>query len=182
MTTEEREIAELSAPQKQKERIKRSKPIVDEFFTWVNLLSQKTILNEKLKKAITYARNQKEKLIKFLEDGEIPLTNNLAERKIRPFAVHRKNWLFADTVAGAKASGVMYSLVESAKQNSLNVWNYINYLLEKLPQYTVEELEENIEKYFPWSKDLPNEVKNIPEETECEPQTIAKESEIPKSK
>lgn len=76
----------------------------------------------------------------FLNDGRIPIFNSLAERSIRPFA---------DTQAGANAT--MYSIIESAKVNNLNIWKYMNYLLEKLPQ--VENLnDENIfAKYLPWS-------------------------------
>ena len=70
----------------------------------------------------------------FLTDGRIPLTNSLAERSIRPFAVHRKNWLFADSVEGAKANAVMYSIIESVKINKLNIEKYLRYLLEELPQ------------------------------------------------
>lgn len=69
------------------------------------------------------AHNQRKELSEFLNDGRIPLTNSAAERAVRPFAVHRKNWLFADTVEGAKANAVLYSIVETAKANSLNSHN-----------------------------------------------------------
>ena len=91
------------------------------------------------------------------------MTNSKAERAIRPFAVHRKNWLFADTVDGANANAVYYSLIESAKVNNLNIHKYINYLLDVLPQLEGEHAEKDIEKYLPWSKELPEEVKNFGE-------------------
>ena len=162
----ERQIAKLSVPEKQNERQKRSKPIVDEFFAWVNTtLNTKIVVNNKLKKALVYAQNQEKELSEFLNDGRIPLSNNMAERSIRPFAVHRKNWLFADTPAGAKANATYYSLIESAKINKLNIYKYMNYLLEHLPQY--ENLSEEIlMKYLPWSEDLPEEVRNYEGEYE----------------
>ena len=96
-------------------------------------------------------------------DAPLPpmLTNSKAERAIRPFAVHRKNWLFADTVDGANANAIYYSLIESAKINNLNIYKYINYLLEVLPQLEGEQIEEDIEKYLPWSKELPEEIRNF---------------------
>lgn len=157
----EREIANFSVPKKLKIRKEKSKPIADEFFEWVENCSKKEIVNDNLKKAITYAKNQKKELLRFLEDGNVPLSNSLVERAIRPFAVHRKNWLFADSVAGAKASGVIYSLVESAKQNELDVWKYFEYLLENLPELSMTETNQKyLEKYLPWSEDLPKEIRN----------------------
>ena len=155
----EQEIALLSEEEKLKERQKKSKPIVEEFFNWVNLtMSEKIVVNKKLKNALTYASNQQKELSEFLNDGKIPLTNSLAERAIRPFAVHRKNWLFADSVDGAKANAIMYSLIESAKINNLNIYGYINYLLSELPQ--IENINEQsvLEKYLPWSKELPKDI------------------------
>lgn len=156
----ERRIADLSIEEKVEIRKEKSAPILEEFYKWVYLTSEKYITNKKLKDALTYVKNQKENLIKFLEDGRIPLTNSKAERAIRPFAVHRKNWLFADTVEGAKANAVYYSIIESAKANNLNINKYINYLLESLSQLEEEQKEENIEKYLPWSKELPEEILN----------------------
>ena len=156
----EREIANLSEYEKLKIRKEKSEPVFKKFYEWVYSTSQKYITNKKLKEALTYVTNQKENLIKFLDDGRIPLTNSRAERAIRPFAVHRKNWLFADTVAGAKANAVIYSLIESAKVNNLNINKYIKYLLEVLPQIDGEQTEEEIEKYLPWSKELPQDILN----------------------
>lgn len=157
----ERQIALLREEEKQQKRKELSKPILDEFFTWVeDTLNNKVIINKKLKEALTYATKQKEELSIFVTDGKIPLTNSLAERAIRPFAVHRKNWLFADSVEGAKANAVYYSLIESAKVNKLNIEKYIEYLLEKIPQLDEPYKEKELEKYLPWSKELPEEILN----------------------
>ena len=157
----EKEIAELKIEEKVKVRQEKSAPILKKFYEWVYSTSKKYITNKKLKNAITYAINQEKNLSKFLEDGRIPLTNSKAERAIRPFAVHRKNWLFADTVEGAKANAVYYSLIESAKVNNLNIYKYMNYLFEVLPQLEEEQTEDTIEKYLPWSKELPEDILNF---------------------
>ena len=154
-------------PEKLKIRNEKSKPVLEKFFNWVNsTLTEKIVLNKKLKEALTYASNQQKELSEFLNDANIPLTNSLAERAIRPFAVHRKNWLFADSVEGAKTNAVMYSLIESAKLNNLNIEKYIRYLLEELPQQENLQDENVLEKYLPWSKELPEEILNYEGEYE----------------
>ena len=158
----EREIEKLSIDEKVKKRQEKSKPVLEEFFEWVSsTMSKNIVLNSKLKKALTYASNQRKELSEFLNDGRIPLTNSLAERSIRPFAVHRKNWLFADSVEGANANAVMYSIIESAKINHLNIEKYIKYLLEELPQLENINDETVLERYLPWSKELPAEILNF---------------------
>lgn len=157
----EREISELSDEEKLKIRQEKSKPVLEKFFNWVNLTSQKIIVNEKLNKALTYATNQQKELSQFLNNAKIPLTNSLAERAIRPFAVHRKNWLFADSVDGAKANAVFYSIIESAKLNNLNIEQYILYLLQELPQLENIYDKTALAKYLPWSKDLPDNLLNF---------------------
>lgn len=157
----EREIETLPPDEKIAKRQEKSAPILKNFYDWVSSTSQKYITNKKLKEALTYAENQKENLIKFLDDGRIPMTNSKAERAIRPFAVHRKNWLFADSVEGAKANAIYYSLIESAKANNLNIYKYIKYLLDELPQLEDEQTEDAIEKYLPWSKELPEDILNF---------------------
>ena len=157
----ERQIAILNLEEKMQKRSELSKPIIQEFFNWVDrTIAEKIIVNNKLKKALTYAQNQRKELSEFLNDARIPLSNSLAERAIRPFAVHRKNWLFADSVEGAKANAVIYSLVESAKANNLNVYKYIKYLLDQLPQIENITDENEYRKYVPWSKELPEEILN----------------------
>ena len=158
----EEEIAELNNEQRLKIRQEKSAPILKKFFDWVTLTSDKKIvLSNKLNKALTYASNQRKELSEFLNDAKIPLTNSRAERTIRPFAIHRKNWLFADTVEGAKTNAVMYSLVESAKLNNLNIEKYIKYLLEEIPQLDNPSDKKILKKYLPWSKELPADILNF---------------------
>ncbi len=160
--TVEKEIANLSIEEKLNIRKEKSAPILEKFYEWVySTMETKYITNSKLNKALVYAKNQQKNLSKFLEDGRIPLTNSRAERCIRPFAVHRKNWLFADTPDGAKANAILYSIIESAKCNNLNIYKYIKYLLDELPQLEGEQQESNIEKYLPWSEDIPKDISNF---------------------
>ena len=93
-------------------------------------------------------------------------TYSKAERAIRPFAVGRKNWLFADSEAGANANGVYYSLIESAKVNNLKIQDYIKYLLQELSQFDNLNDEEKLKQYLPWSKELPNEIVRTEEEND----------------
>ena len=157
----EEQIANLSVDKKKEKRQELSKPIIEEFYKWVDSMTDKKIvINKNLKKALTYVTNQKEELTEFLKDGRIPLSNNLVERSIRPFAIHRKNWLFADTISGAKANATMYTIIETAKINKLNISKYINYLLEELPQLEDINNEKELEEYLPWSEKLPEEIRN----------------------
>ena len=146
----EEEIANLSMDKKVEKRQELSKPIIEEFYKWVSSMKDKKIIvNKKLTKALTYVTNQRKELTEFLKNGRIPISNNLVERSIRAFAVQRKNWLFADSVEGAKANATMYSIIESAKINNLNIEKYINYLLEELPQLENINNEEKVAKYLP---------------------------------
>lgn len=112
-------------------------------------------------KALGYAKNQRKYLEAFLEDGRLPISNNLCESHIRPFATSRRAWLFADTPKGAWANAVMYTLVESARANNLDVYEYLNYLLEQVPESDLCNTPEIIDDYLPWSEKLPEKCRLI---------------------
>ena len=103
--------------------------------------------------AVKYGLQQWPKLIRFLEDGRIELSNNRAERSIKPFVIGRKNWLFANTPKGARASAVIYSLVETAKENRLAPYAYLNHLFERLPNLEVRDAE-TLDQLLPWNVNL----------------------------
>ena len=99
-------------------------------------------------KAMSYALNQWPKLVVYCEDGHLKISNAEAENAIRPFTIGRKNWLFADTPNGARASAIYYSLIESAKANGLEPFDYLSHVLKELPYAdTVEKLEQ----LLPWA-------------------------------
>ncbi len=156
----EEELSDMPDDERVENRNKFSRPIYEEILAWYEKTSQKIITNEKLKEALTYIKNQHVELGQFLNDGRIPLTTNLVERSIRPFAVHRRAWLFADTPEGAVCNAVMYSLVESAGINNLNIFKYIEYLLTELPQLDNLNDEKQLEHYLPWSEFLPDYVRS----------------------
>ena len=108
-------------------------------------------LQQKLKEALTYARNQKAVLLGFLEDGRIPLSNNAAENAIRPFVVGRKNWLFCKSNDGATAAANAYSLVETAKANNLDVLKYLNFVFRRLPMADGNLTDDFFECLMPWN-------------------------------
>lgn len=147
----EREIKELSAVEKSSERMKRSKPIIDQFYSWMTSFHA---MKGKLADAVGYALNLKDELIKFLSDGNLELSNNLAERSIRPLTIGRKNWLFSTSERGATANTIIYSLVQTAKENNLNVFKYLTYLLEKLPNSGFERNSDVLSAYLPWADDV----------------------------
>lgn len=130
--------------------------MLDVFGAWVEETSQKRTTNEELVKALGYAKNQRKYLETFLEDGRLALSNNLCESHIRPFATARKSWLFADTPKGVFANGVLYTLAESANQNDLNIFSYLDYLLERMPNTDYLNHPELLDAYLPWSDQLPD--------------------------
>ena len=93
-----------------------------------------------LGQAIKYCRNQWGRLEAFLEDGRLEIDDNRAERSIKLFVIERKNWIFSNTAKGAKSSTIIYSIVETAKENGLNPFNYLKYLFEELPNINLTDM------------------------------------------
>lgn len=153
----EREIADFEPDEKLYARKERSQKIVDEYFAWVKEMYPRTLSKSVLGKALAYSLNQEEKLRTFLEDGRLEISNNAAERSVKPFVIGRKNWLFANTPRGADASGVAYSIIETAKANGLEPFRYLNYLFEKLPNIDIQD-SQALETLLPWSENLPTEL------------------------
>ena len=121
----ERDIADV---EKIREiRKETSQQIIDDFYEW---LGGFTANGAALQKAVGYAVSLKKRLTAFLDDPNIPLSNNRAENAIRPFVIGRKNWLFSDTVRGADSSAIIYSLIETAKANGQNPESCILELLK----------------------------------------------------
>lgn len=163
----EREIKDLSYEEKKKKRQEASRPILDAFWSWVEKTSALSTTNEKLTKALTYTTNQKPWLETFMEDGRLPISNNLCEANIKPFATARRAWLFADTPKGAKANAILYTLVESARINKLDTYEYLKYLLEEMPNNDHLNHPEILDRYLPWSKELPEECRLRSKKEKC---------------
>ena len=110
----ERGLKDCTPEERHAQRDVRSRPVVEAFYAWIGTLQSQVLPKTKLGQAVGYAVNQRQKLERFLEDGRLELDNNRAERSIKPFVIGRKNWMFANTPSGARASAMLYSLVETA--------------------------------------------------------------------
>lgn len=154
----ERSLDDVSPEMRLTERSKQSQPILDEFKEWLDKEQNKVLPKSGLGKAITYCLNQWDKLTGFMQDGRLEISNNRAENYIRPFVLGRKNWLFANTPQGARASAVIYSIVQTAKANNLNPYRYLKYLFENMPNMDVSK-PDNLTTLLPWSNTIPEECK-----------------------
>ncbi|MGN0267236.1 MAG: IS66 family transposase [Lachnospiraceae bacterium] len=143
----EREFKDLDPEERKTKRIEQEVPVWDNFFAWLDTL--KPTGGSKLEKAVNYAQNHKDTLRNYLEDGCCELSNNKAEREAKSYAIGRKASLFHTSVDGAVAASIIYSLVETAKANNLNVFQYIYTLLLYMPGY--KDRPEGIEQLLPWS-------------------------------
>ena len=149
----ERTISDASAEDRRSSRLRRSKPIVDEFKRWLDSASSKVLPKSVLGQAVTYCVKQWPKLVVFLTDGRLELSNNAAERSIKPFVIGRKNWLFANTPRGARTSATIYSIVETAKENGLNPFSYLKHLFERLTATDPADVAA-IDSLLPWSESV----------------------------
>ena len=147
----EKEIQSLPPEQRQEKRLAVEQPMLRAFWCWLDELSTQPLAGS-LKKAVEYAQGQRSYMENYLKDPRCEISNNRAENKIRPFTVGRKNWLFSDTPAGAKASAVIYSIVETAKANNLAPRDYIQFLFENLPDMEIQTHPERLDQMLPWGK------------------------------
>ena len=138
----------LSVKQIYKRRLKDQEPVIDAFLSWVDGLTPKT--GDGIIKAINYTNGCRPYLKNYLKNGACSLSNNLSENAIRPIVMGRKNWLFSDTQDGADASMVIYSLIETAKENGINPEKYLEYLLEN--RLSAEMSDEELERFAPWGE------------------------------
>jgi len=151
----ERQIKDLSLDEIQKARQERSKPILEEFHAWLEKTKPLVPEKSKIGDAISYTLNQWKYLVNYLLDPGLNISNNETEGKIRAYVIPRKNFLFHDTMKGASSSATVFSLVETAKANNLNPYEYIKYLLGIMPRIDFENNPDEIENLLPWSDKIP---------------------------
>jgi len=144
----EDKLKELDPAQKTEQRNPLSRPVLDDLQAWLQANSRRVPKDSLTAKAIQYTLNQWDYLIGYCEDGRLRISNALAENAIRPFAVGRRNWLFADTSRGAHASATCYSLIETAKANDLEPYAYLSYLLQHI---ATADTVEKLEALLPWN-------------------------------
>tara|TARA_B100000700_G_scaffold178723_1_gene197379 strand:+ start:1900 stop:2487 length:588 start_codon:yes stop_codon:yes gene_type:complete len=141
----ETQLKDKTAEERYNLRQEKSVPLLSQFHTWLMKSAHQVLPKTKLGEAIQYCLNQWQKLERYKLDGLLNIDNNRAERAIKPFVIGRKNWLFSQTASGANASAVLYSIIETAKANDLNVFEYVMKCLEQLCQSKTD-----IEQLLPW--------------------------------
>lgn len=142
----EKELQGQSPKEKKILRQQKARPLLDQFRHWLDKSALQVPPQSAVGKAVGYSLRQWHKLERYLEDGQLTIDNNRAERAIKPFVIGRKNWLFSNTAQGAEASAILYSLIETAKANGLTPFDYLKTLLEELPKQP-----DNIDHLLPWN-------------------------------
>jgi transposase len=138
----EDQIEKFSAEERHRIRQEKSVPILAEIKSWIDEIRSRITPNSVAGKAINYAFNEWKYLERYVEDPNYNISNIWIENAVRPFAIGRKNWLFCASVDGAKASAMYFSLIETAKKNGFEPFDYLSKMLEKLPAAkTVDDFE-----------------------------------------
>jgi len=171
----EKQFAMLTPEDRHRERERLSRLLIDEFYDWIGNLNAlpKTYLG----KAVQYAQSQRKYLERYLLDGRLEISNNRAERSIKPFVIGRKNWLFSNTPNGARASAVYYSLVETARENGLNPFDYLSWIFTQAPNLGKPGYVSAVEDLLPGSAKIPQKV-FIPKPQRTEPEKYAWEEDL----
>lgn len=144
----EQGLAEKTAEERYTERLKQAKPVLDALLAWAN--TRTAAPKSALGKAFTYLNEQWPYLTNYLKDGRLELSNNRAERSIKPFVIDRKNFLFANTPKGAKGSAVMFSLIQTAIENGLDPYKYLTWLLKTANTADMDDIEV-VQSLLPWN-------------------------------
>lgn len=152
---EEEQLKSLPAEERKNRRQLSIRPLVEAYFAWARENILKVPQKSKTWEGFNYSINQEKYLKVFLDDGEVPMDNNAAEQSIRGFCIGKKNWVMIDTVAGAKASAIIYSIAETAKANNLKPYDYFEYLLTEIPKHLDDTDRSFLDDLLPWSPDLP---------------------------
>jgi transposase len=156
---EEDKLKELPSDERLMQRQLVIKPLVDALFVYLKKMEPTVPSNGQLRKAYTYILNQEQYLRVFLEDGEVPIDNNASERAIRGFCIGKKNWQMIDTIHGAKASAIIYSIADTAKANNLKPYDYFVYLLDEIPKHMEDTDRSFLDDLLPWSSKLPEGIR-----------------------
>jgi transposase len=130
----ERSLQDATPDERRRVRQEQSLPVVASLRSWLDGALETVVPRSLTGEALAYLDGQWPKLVRVFEYGQVPLDTNAVENAIRPFAVGRKNWMFADTVRGAEASANLYSLIETAKANGIEPWAYLQLVFAELPK------------------------------------------------
>jgi len=138
----ERRIKDATVEDRLATRQAESMPLLDEIFARVREMAATALPSSPLGKALTYAQNQKQALLRYTTDGRLCIDNNPAENAIRPLAIGRKNWLFAGSERGGKACAIAMSLIHSAKALDINCYDYLHDVYQRIMSHPVNRLHE----------------------------------------
>ena len=130
----EREIKDKTQEERYQQRQSKTWPLLKKFKAWLDKSVTQVPPKSQLGAAIKYSLNQWPKLKRIVDDGRLSVDNNRAERSVRPFTVGRNNWMFSNTHNGARASAVLYSVIETAKANGCEPYEYLEYVLREIPK------------------------------------------------
>jgi transposase len=155
---------EMEPKERKEARNKKLKPKMDAFYQWLLVRQPEAMPSMALSTALNYAVSQWPYLENALKDGRLPIDSNRVERSIRPFAIGRRNWLFSDTPRGAHASAAIYSIVSTAKGNGLKPYEYLAWLFEQMPNTENIKDEAVLERFLPWSDEIPQSCRMKPTE------------------
>jgi len=133
----EEQWKDLMPEERQKKRSEQAKPVLDAILAWSK--TRTAAPKSKLGIALNYLKSQWPTLTTYLQDGRIELSNNRAERSIKPFVISRKNFLFANTTNGAQSCAVLFNLIETAKENGLAPCRYLTWVLKEAPKRSVSD-------------------------------------------
>lgn len=140
---------ELSDEQFTEQRRGRVEPVLEAFREWLNQKSETVFPSSLVGKAVEYTLSQWDKLVRYLDRADLTPDNNAAERSIKPFVIGRQNFLFSGSPRGAAASCNVFSIVGTAKQNGMNPYGYLYYILSRLPE---------VESTGKWKSLLPSQL------------------------
>jgi hypothetical protein len=145
----ERKLKDCTPQERHTERERLARPILTEFTHWLDGMNPvgKTVTAA----AIHYAKGQLKYFSNYLLDGRLEISNNRAERSIKPFVIDRKNFLFANTPRGAKSAAVIFSLIQTAKENGLNAYDYLTYVFKHAPNWDIRNNVNMLDLLLPWN-------------------------------
>ena len=143
----ERQLADCTTEERYKKRQELAKPVLDEFLSYLH--TKKASTKSSFGRAVHYTIEQWKYLERYISDGRLDISNNRAERSIKPFVIDRKNFLFANTSRGARASAIVFSIIETAKENGLNPYAYLTYIFKNAPNWNIRNDVEALQRLMP---------------------------------
>jgi hypothetical protein len=146
----ERDLSPLTPDERHAKRQEIATPLVERFFAWAGSLN--VLPKSAIGKAVHYTLSQRKYLERYLLDGRLEISNNRGERSVKPYVIGRKNWLFCNTPNGARASSIIYSVIETAKENGLNPCTYLSHIFKTAPNIDLRNDPLAADNLMPWKQ------------------------------